>query len=101
MVLHGNKSWTSPYALSVFVTLREKGLAFDVVDVDTHGGEQRKPARHVQASLTSRVPMLVDGDVTLSESSAIVEYLEEAYPAGPTRAASSRPSSARGLARAR
>jgi glutathione S-transferase len=80
LILHGNASWTSPYVLSVFVALREKGLPFEVVDVDTHGGAQREPA-YTRASLTSRVPMLTDGEWSLSESSAIVEYLEEKYPA--------------------
>jgi glutathione S-transferase len=84
LVLHGNHSWTSPYVLSAFVTLREKGIPFDVKDVDLHRGAQRAPAFAAQ-SLTSRVPLLVDGDFALSESSAIVEYLEDAYPA-PTHA---------------
>jgi glutathione S-transferase len=80
LVLHGNTSWTSPYVLSVFVTLREKGMPFEMKDVDLHRGEQRAAAFATQ-SLTSRVPVLVDGDFALSESSAIVEYLEDAYPA--------------------
>jgi hypothetical protein len=30
IVLHGNGTWTSPFVLSVFVALREKGLPHDV-----------------------------------------------------------------------
>lgn len=41
-------------------------------------------AAYRKASLTHRVPTLVDGDFALAESSAIVEYLDEAYPE-PTR----------------
>ena len=85
MILHGNSTWTSPYVLSCFVALREKGLAFEVRDVALDRGDQRAPA-FSRASLTSRVPVLVDGDLSLSESSAIVEYLEDAYPA-PAHAA--------------
>jgi glutathione S-transferase len=80
LVLYGNTSWTSPYVLSAFVALREKGLPFEVKDVDLHRGAQRAPGFATQ-SLTARVPVLVDGDLALSESSAIVEYLEDAYPA--------------------
>lgn len=42
-------------------------------------GEHFGPA-FAARSLTSRVPTLVDGEFTLSESSAIVEYLEESFP---------------------
>jgi glutathione S-transferase len=75
--LYGNDSWTSPYVLSAFVALREKGVPFDVVDIDLLAGVQHQPSFR-DRSLTSRVPTLVDDDgFTLSESSAIVEYLEE------------------------
>jgi glutathione S-transferase len=80
LVLHGNSTWTSPYVLSCFVALREKGLAFEVLDVALDRGAHFDPAFAAQ-SLTSRVPVLLDGDLALSESSAIVEYLEDAYPA--------------------
>jgi glutathione S-transferase len=79
MMLFGNSMWTSPYVLSCFVALREKRLAFEMKTVALHLGAQREPS-FAKQSLTSRVPLLVDGDFALSESSAIVEYLEEAYP---------------------
>jgi glutathione S-transferase len=86
MILYGNTVWTSPYVLSSFVALREKGLPFEVHTVDLAAGAQRDPG-YAQTSLTSRVPTLIDsvdgiaGAFALSESSAIVEYLEDAYPA--------------------
>jgi len=79
LLLLGNSTWTSPYVLSCFVALREKGVAFDVNDVALHTGAHFEAAFAAQ-SLTARVPVLVDGDLTLSESSAIVEYLEDRYP---------------------
>jgi glutathione S-transferase len=79
MLLYGNTMWTSPYVLSCFVALREKGLPFEVRTVALDVGAQHEPA-FAKQSITSRVPVLVDGDWALSESSAIVEYLEEAYP---------------------
>jgi glutathione S-transferase len=85
LLLLGNATWTSPYVLSCFVTLREKGLPFQVKDVALHTGAHFDPAFAAQ-SLTSRVPVLVDGDLALSESSAIVEYLEDRYaPPGHAR----------------
>jgi glutathione S-transferase len=80
MILYGNRSWTSPYVLTAFVALREKGLDFEVRDVALEAGAHRE-LEYTKTSLTSRVPALVDGDFTLSESSAIIEYLEDAYPA--------------------
>src|ERR1700684_3930661 len=80
LVLYGNSTWTSPYVLSCFVTLREKGLTFEMKDVALERGAHFEPAFTAQ-SLTSRVPVLVDGELALSESSAIIEYLEDAHPA--------------------
>ena len=77
--LYVDAQYTSPYAMSVFVTLREKGLAFDTVTVDLDAA-QNQTADFAKLSLTQRVPTLEEGDFALSESSAITEYLEEAYP---------------------
>src|SRR5258706_1387177 len=80
MILLGNSMWTSPYVLSSFVVLREKQVAFEVRTVALDQGAQREPDFAAQ-SLTARVPVLLDGDFALSESSAIAEYLEDSYPA--------------------
>ena len=77
--LYVDSLFTSPYAMSVFVALREKGLAFETLTLDLDAG-QNQAADYVQRSLTQRVPTLVDGDFALSESSAITEYLDQAYP---------------------
>jgi glutathione S-transferase len=80
LILYSNAMWNSPYVLSVFVALTEKKLPFEVREVSLHEGAQRSP-EYVQTSFTARVPALVDGSFSLSESSAIVEYLEEKWPA--------------------
>ncbi|AJZ90363.1 glutathione transferase [Cedecea neteri] len=72
----------SPYALSVFVALKEKGLAFSLQTVDLASGQNLKPGWK-GFELTRRVPVLAVGDFALSESSAIDEYLEERF-APPT-----------------
>ncbi|MFZ6656063.1 glutathione transferase [Undibacterium sp. TJN19] len=80
--LYVDAQFTSPYAMSVFVALHEKGLAFDVTTVDLSANAQHA-GDYVAKSLTHRVPTLVHDGFCLSESSAIVEYLEEAFPARP------------------
>jgi glutathione S-transferase len=79
LILYVDAKFTSPYAMSVYVTLTEKGLPFEIRTVDLIAGEQHKPG-YTGLSVTRRVPTLVDGDFKLSESSAICEYLEEAFP---------------------
>lgn len=79
LVLYGNAGWTSPYVFSAFVTLKEKGLPFEVVLVDLAAREHHRP-EYRDPSVTGRVPALRHGDFWLAESSAIDEYLEEAFP---------------------
>src|ERR1700743_2293995 len=80
MILYGNSMWTSPYVLSSFVALREKKLEFEVKTVPLESAGHLAP-EYASLSLTSRVPALVDGDFSLSGSSAIVEYLDDTFPA--------------------
>ena len=82
LMLFVDARFTSPYALSVFVTLREKGLPFDLRTVDLGLGAHYETS-FADMSLTRRVPTLVHGDFTLSESSAITEYLETISPDVP------------------
>lgn len=78
--LYVDQRFLSPYAMSAFVVLHEKGLPFACHGVDLDAGDNLLPD-YASASLTARVPLLVDGDFRLSESSAIAEYLEARYPA--------------------
>lgn len=93
--LHVDARFTSPYALSAFVALREKGIDFDLLQVNLHQAEQHRDA-YASLSLTRRVPTLVQGDFALSESSAITEYLEDTfegarlYPQDPKQRARAR-----------
>jgi glutathione S-transferase len=64
------------------VALEEKQLPYDVQEVAMHRAENRAPD-YARRSLTARVPMLRHGDFFLSESSAIAEYLDDAFPSAP------------------
>ena len=80
ITLYVDSQFISPYAMSVFVTLTEKNIPFQIRKVNLGAKENLQPA-YANISLTQRVPTLTHGDFNLSESSAISEYLEELYPA--------------------
>lgn len=79
MLLYVDSQFASPYAMSAFVALRTKGLAFEVATLDL-ASSQNTASNFADTSLTSRVPTLVTDGFALSESSAIAEYLEELHP---------------------
>jgi glutathione S-transferase len=79
LTLIADSRFVSPWVLSVWTALKEKNLSFTVQTLDLAKGEARAPA-HVRASVTGKVPALRVGDRTLSESFAILEYIEDAYP---------------------
>jgi len=80
--LYVDAHFTSPYAMSAFVTLREKGLEFELIPLNLDTAENQTEA-FAHLSLTGRVPTLVQGEFALSESSAITEYLEDVFPQAP------------------
>jgi glutathione S-transferase len=70
----------------VRLVLEEKGLPFERVNIDVTKGENRTP-EFLKLNPRGKVPVLVHstaaGDVLLSESSVINEYLEEVFPKPP------------------
>ena len=82
LVLYGNDTYTSPYVFSAFVTLREKGVPFRLEVLSLERREHDRPD-YQAGSITGRVPALRHGDFWLAESSAIDEYVDEAF--GPPR----------------
>lgn len=79
MELYVDSDYSSPWAMTAFIALREKQCSFTLRTINLNASEQHQ-AGYVAQSLTARVPMLVDEGFSLSESTAIVEYLEERYP---------------------
>jgi glutathione S-transferase len=95
MLLYVDSQFVSPYAMSVFVSLLEKQLAFEIECVDLAANANQAPA-FATTSITRRVPTLIHDGFALSESSAISEYIDETfpgarlYPADPLRRARAR-----------
>ena len=69
----------SPFARKVRLVLDRKGLAYEAVD-----GLDKANARALEAvNGRLEVPALVDGDITVVNSSDIVAYLEHTHPEPP------------------
>lgn len=96
--LYIDTNFLSPYAMSAFVALTEKGVPFQLKKVDLAAREHTEP-HYAALSRTRRIPTLAQGAFRLSESSAIAEYLEDVlpppehyrlYPADPRQRATAR-----------
>src|SRR3546814_9583479 len=59
--------------------LNELGLEYEHCPVDLMQGEAQRPA-FLDLNPAAKVPVLVDGDVVLTESAAIQLYLAEKHP---------------------
>jgi glutathione S-transferase len=71
-----------PFGQKVRIALAEKGLTYDLVQVDIIKGENRHPD-FFRLNPFGRVPVLVDEDTTIYDSTIINEYLEDEYPEPP------------------
>jgi maleylacetoacetate isomerase/maleylpyruvate isomerase len=74
----------------VRIALALKGLSYEyrAVHLSRGGGEQRAP-EFCKINPSSLVPVLEDGSVSLTQSLAIIEYLDELHPEPPLLPASS------------
>jgi glutathione S-transferase len=62
----------------VIACLIEKGIEYDVVDIDLFKGETKTP-RYLNLQPFGVLPVIQDGEYTLYESRAIVRYYAEKY----------------------
>jgi glutathione S-transferase len=79
LLLYGDKSWESPWAFHVMVTLDELRVLYKLEPI------QRPIAKDIgnrlrEHAYLGKLPCLVHGDFWLTESSAISEYLAETFP---------------------
>ena len=69
-------SYLSPYVRKVLVCLEVKGIAYEIDHMVPFFGDDR----FSKLSPLRRIPVLVDGDLVLTDSSVICEYLEDLKP---------------------
>ncbi len=70
----------SPYAWRVWLALEHKALPYELEMMSFAAGDPASP-EYAAINPRRKVPALVDDGFTLYESAAILDYLEEAYPA--------------------
>ena len=85
MILHGY--WRSGTAYRTRIALNLKGLDYDQAGVDLRTGAQRSEA-FMRLNPQGMVPALEDDDAVLTQSPAILEWLEEPHPRPPLLPAS-------------
>lgn len=69
----------SPFVRKVFAVCEAKGLPYAVDSIVPFFGNER----FARLSPLRRIPVLIDGDVVLNDSSVICEYLEDKWPEHP------------------
>jgi glutathione S-transferase len=72
----------SPFSWYVWLVLEQKKLPYDLKLLSLQGGDLKTPD-YLAIHPKGKVPAIIDGDCTLWESTAIVEYLEDRYPENP------------------
>ncbi len=70
---------TSSAAYRVRIALALKGLDWDGKSIDLLAGAQHSIGYRI-LNPQGLVPLLIDGEVALNQSMAIIEYLDETYP---------------------
>lgn len=74
----GNKNYSS-WSMRPWIALKATGIAFDEVVIPLYTGDADKK-RILAFTASGKVPVLVDGDVTIWDSLAIIEYAAERFP---------------------
>jgi glutathione S-transferase len=74
----GNKNYSS-WSMRPWLAARASNIAFDEVFIPLYTGDADKQ-RILSFTHSGKVPVLVDDDVTVWDSLAIIEYLAERFP---------------------
>jgi len=77
MQLHSFFNSSTSYRVRIALAL--KGLSYDYLPVNLRKQEQRA-ADYVAKNPSAGVPLLIDGDTQLSQSLAIIDYLDATHP---------------------
>jgi glutathione S-transferase len=71
----------SPYAWRVWLALEHKAVPYDLKIVSFSAGDLTKP-EYLAMNPRHKVPTIAEGDFSLYESAAVLEYLDEQYSTG-------------------
>ena len=74
----GNKNYSS-WSMRPWLALRASNIAFEEIFVPLYTGEAGKQ-RLLDFSRAGKVPIMLDGDVRVWDSLAIIEYVAERFP---------------------
>ena len=74
----GNKNYSS-WSMRPWLALRANNIAFEEIFIPLYTGEADKE-RILGFTRSGKVPALLDGDVTIWDSLAIIEYAAERFP---------------------
>lgn len=72
----------SPFSWKVWLALEHKQLPYVLNVLHLQQGEQKTP-EYLRINPRGKVPVLIDDGFVICDSTAIIEYLEERYPAYP------------------
>ena len=75
----GNKNYSS-WSMRPWLALRGCDIAFDETVIPLYTDDPADKARILKHSPAGKVPILIDGAVTVWDSLAIIEYVAERYP---------------------
>jgi glutathione S-transferase len=75
----GNKNYSS-WSMRPWLAMRASGIAFEEVFIPLYTDDKADKDRILSFSRSGKVPSLVDGDITVWDSLAIIEYLAERFP---------------------
>jgi glutathione S-transferase len=75
----GNKNYSS-WSMRPWLAMRASGIAFEEVFIPLYTEDKADKDRILSFSRSGKVPSLVDGDITVWDSLAIIEYLAERFP---------------------
>ena len=74
----GNKNYSS-WSMRPWLALRAAGIPFEEIFITLYTGQIDKD-RILGFTRSGKVPALIDGDITVWDSLAIIEYLAERFP---------------------
>ncbi|MDE2379224.1 glutathione S-transferase family protein [Bradyrhizobium sp.] len=75
----GNKNYSS-WSMRPWLALRASNIPFEEIFIPLYTDNKADKERILNYSRAGKVPVLIDGDVTVWDSLAIIEYVAERFP---------------------